>query len=89
MFPEKTKTGMLIISLMVCMGATVFAVSNPYAPTSTLDAVVRIADQLEGLQRTDGAWPPRGAAGLGDWTGSMAAGLAENSIPSSVVCGPQ
>jgi len=77
MFPEKTKKGMLIISLMVCMVANVFALSNPYAPESTQVAVTGIADRLVDEQLGDGAWPDRGAVPSGWWTGTMAAGLVD------------
>ena len=47
MFPEKTKNGILIVVLLICMVAGGNALANTFAPTSTLEAVSDIADRAK------------------------------------------
>ena len=78
MFPKKTQKAMILIGLALCMVASVNAdLTNPYAPESTQEAVIRVADRLVAEQLLSGVWPSRGAAPAGAFTGSMAAGLVD------------
>ena len=79
MFLLRIKLG--VVLLFLAMLSAVSLALQPYAPASTSEAVVRIADRLVATQVTSGvykgAWPAIGGVPAGTFAGTMAAGLAD------------
>ena len=75
MFPIRMRLG--IVFALMAISAGVFAVSNPFAPLSTSEAVREVANRLVATQEASGRWPAQGTVPAGTFTGTMAAGLAE------------
>ena len=68
------RTDFIFSMLTIAIGITT-AFASP--PTSTAEAVGRIADRLVSKQLSSGVWPVQDAIGSGFFTGTMVAGLTD------------